>query len=373
MKTLDLFKTLVEIPSPFPQEAAVSKFLAEYLKKLGFSVKLVPTDKTRNSIIATFGKAEKYIGFYGHMDTVPADSDIKNPYKITMKGKQAWGLGTEDMKGGIAAILQTGEYAVKNKFPVKIIFGVDEENISKGAHDLVSSGFLRDVAFLVAAESGQVKDVTKPFSAVFGRKGRILFEVTVFGKKAHAAEAKKGINAIERMAELLCLIKQIPLPKHTLLGETDVIFHTVSGITDSFSIPDKAVAQFSLLTTPKTKSADFVKRVQALAKKNKINIEIKPVKRDTPYGESYEMPLNHWFVKVLQKEILAKNKVIPIYTPSVADENVFANRLNIPVLALGPIGNGGHTRNEWVNVDSVLFVEEIYKQILTLFVTSKKK
>jgi len=373
MKTLELFETLVKIPSPFPQEAAISKFLANYLKKLGFTVKLVPTEKARNSIIATYGKADKYIGFYGHMDTVPADGDIKNPYKITMKGKQAWGLGTEDMKGGIAAILQTGEYAVKNKYPIKIIFGVDEENISKGAHDLVSSRFLKDIGFLVAAESGQVKDLTKPFSAVFGRKGRILFELTVFGKKAHAAEGKKGINAIEKMAGLICLIKQIPLLKHNLLGETDIVFHTISGITDSFSIPDKAVAQFSLLTTPKTKSADFVKKVQSLAKRQKLNIEIKPVKRDTPYGESYEMPLNHWFVKVLQKEILTKNNVTPIYTPSVADENVFAYRLGIPVLALGPIGNGGHTRSEWVNIDSVLFVEKIYKQILTLFVTSKKK
>lgn len=368
MKTLELFEKLVTIPSPFPNEAAISRYLASYLKKLGFSVKLVPTEKTRNNIIATYGKAKKYIGFYGHMDTVPPEKEVKNPYKIIMKGKQAWGLGTEDMKGGIAAILQTGEYAVAHNYPIKIVFGVDEENISKGAHDLVSSGLLDDVDFLVAAESGQVKDLTKPFSAVFGRKGRILFELTVIGKKAHAAESKKGSNAIEKMAELICLIKKIPLPKHALLGETDIVFHTLLCETDSFSIPDKAVVHVSLLTNPKTKSDDFIKKVKALAKKQKIQIEIAPVKRDTPYGESYEIPLNNIFVKKLKEHVLKSNNVVPIYTPSVADENVFANRLRIPVLALGPIGNGGHTKNEWVNIESVLFVEKIYKQILTLFV-----
>jgi len=73
-------------------------------------------------------------------------------------------------------MMQSAAFAVKNNYPVKFIFGVDEENISKGAHDLVNSGFLQDVGFMIVGESGQVKDIGKPFSVVYGRKGRTLYK-----------------------------------------------------------------------------------------------------------------------------------------------------------------------------------------------------
>src|SRR5260221_8795930 len=135
MTTQQLLEKLVSIPSVFPNEEKISVFIVDYLQHLGFTVKKVPTEKTRNNIVATFGKSKKYLGFYGHMDTVPRES-YKDAYRVIKKGKRVMGLGTEDMKGGIAAILKTAEFAVKNKLPVKIIIGVDEENISQGAHDL---------------------------------------------------------------------------------------------------------------------------------------------------------------------------------------------------------------------------------------------
>jgi hypothetical protein len=44
---------------------------------------------------------------------------------------------------------------------------------------------------------------------------------------------------------------------------------------------------------------------------------------------------------------------LQIPTQSVADENVFANRLHIPVVTIGPIGGGDHTAEEWVSLNSL--------------------
>lgn len=368
MDTIKLFRKLVSIPSAFPQEKQISSFLGEYLKKIGFTVEKVQTEtKGRNNLVATFGKAKTYLAFYGHMDTVPPDRSVSNPYSVVMKKKQAWGLGTEDMKGAIAAILQTGEYAVLHNLPMKIIFCVDEENISQGAHDVIHSGLVNDISILIAAESGQVQDMTKPFSALLGRKGRILFELTVFGKRAHAAESQNGVNAIEQAVEMITLIKQLKFPKHPLLGTTDIVFHSINSQTDSFSIPDIGKVQFSLLTTPYISSDEFRKKILNIASKNNISITLLPVKRKTPYGESYATSKAHLFVKKLISQIFLPSKVKPFYTPSVADENIFANRLKIPVVSVGPIGSGGHTKDEWVDINSVLKVEEVYKQILRLY------
>ncbi len=74
----------------------------------------------------------------------------------------------------------------------------------------------------------------------------------------------------------------------------------------------------------------------------KVKISVHP--RQTPYGESYKVDTNNSFLQRIEKNILAPNRIKPIYTSSVADENIFANKLNVQVLTVGPIG-GNLTSN----------------------------
>ncbi len=365
MKTLDLLKNLVAIPSIFPHEQEIAKFLIQYLRRLGFSVQTVMTDGKRPNIVATFGEAKKYLAFYGHMDTVARDEKTL-PYKVVVRGKKAYGLGVADMKGGLSAILQAGKFARDRNLPVKIVFGVDEENISEGAHDLISSESLKDIGFMIVAESGQASDLNQPFAVCFGRKGRILLEAKIGGKRAHAAEGERGVNAIEQAAKAISLLTSLRFQKHRRLGKTTVAIHSIEGNTDSFSVPDTCTIQFSLLTTPNIKSHEVIQAIQAKAKKQGINLTLNLVKRKTPYSESYEVKYDS-FLHTLEERILRPRNITPLYATSVADENVFANRLNIPVVTLGPIGGGDHTVSEWLDLTSLVTVEDIYKQIIELY------
>lgn len=367
MKTLQLLKKLISIPSDFPNEKKIGDYLFGYLKSLGFSVQKIETEKNRYNLVATFGKGKKTLGFYGHIDTVSPESDQKNPYDISIKGNVAKGLGVQDMKGAIAAILQAGVYAVKNNFPVKLIFGVDEENISQGAHDLVDSGLLNDIGFLIVGESGQVKDYNQKFSVVFGRKGRILFDAEISGKKAHAAESEKAVNAIEQAVLLIKLLQEIKFSKHKNLNKTRIVIHSFRSETDSFSVPDRARILFSLLTTPNIDSKNFLDDLTAKAKKANLFVKIKPFERKTPYGESYEVDKKNPFLIKLERNIFSKYKIKPIYASSVADENIFANRLKIPVISIGPVGGEEHTKNEWLDLNSLKIVEKVYKDIIDLY------
>lgn len=368
MNNLKLLEALVSINSVFPNEKRIGLFIIDYLKNLGFRTYNIPTTKHRTNIVAEFGRAKSYLGFYSHLDTVPVDKNYQtDPFVLIIKNKKAYGLGVADMKGGIVAVLKTAEFASRNNLSVKVVFGVDEEGISKGAHDLVDSKLLDNISFLIVGESGQIKNANKPFSVVLGRKGRVLFDIEIFGKKVHAAESEKGINAIEQAVKLIDAIKKINFPRDKNLGKTSVIFQEINAQTDSFSLPDYCLIRCSLLTNSLTKSSDFADAAARIANRLGIKAKVGIHSRQTPYGESYCIDINNLFLKKIVKKFLKPNGVRPIYTSSIADENVFANRLNLPVLTLGPIGGNGHIAGEWLDLNSLRAVEEVYIAILKLY------
>jgi acetylornithine deacetylase/succinyl-diaminopimelate desuccinylase-like protein len=368
INNLQLLSKLVTINSVYPNEIELSKFIENYLSNLGYKIDIVVTNENRNNLIATLGSSNKYLGFYGHMDTVPPAKDYEfDPFIVHEKEGIVRGLGVCDMKGGLTCILQLAKYAKEQNLPVKLIFGVDEENISEGAHDLVDSGLLNDVSFLIVAESGQIKNFNQPISLCVGRKGRIVFEVEVKGKTAHAAESEKAVNAILKASQLIQEISQLSFKAHPKLGKPAVIIQEINSSTDGFSIPDSCTLKLSLLSVPGFKSGDFVKIINDVAEKNNINIAIKTTERVTPYGEAYELDLQNNFYLKLKKEILGKLNLDELYTPSVADENVFANRLSIPVLTLGVIGAGDHTKDEWARLSSYDELISVYSKILRLY------
>lgn len=106
MDKLTLLKRLVSIPSVFPKEKKITDFLASHLGEIGFRVQKIPTHSMRNNIIATYGQAKNYLGFYAHADTVPPEDRMKDPYALATNRDIAVGLGVEDIQrmNGLAYI-----------------------------------------------------------------------------------------------------------------------------------------------------------------------------------------------------------------------------------------------------------------------------
>jgi succinyl-diaminopimelate desuccinylase len=366
--TLHLLRSLIEINSVFPNEAALSRYMQGLLREKGFHVDELISEGGRPSIVATYGKASQYLAFYGHLDTVPPDPAFTfNPFDMKTDDINAYGLGVADMKGGNACILSAAFDAAEKGLPVKVVFGVDEEDISLGAHDLVTSGLLKDVAFMVVAESGQILDFSQQYSVGLGRKGRILFEARVHGTTSHAAVATPEGNAISRAAVFVKLLEELDFPSHHGLGKSRVIPHTINASTDSFSAPGECTLRFSVLTTPGVTSDGVSAQIKEKAATLGLKVEFAPVNRKTPYGEAYEAPRGDRFVQLLEEQVFGPAKVKPEYFSSVADENVFAHRLKIPVITLGPIGADEHSKDEWVRVSSLDATVEAYKKIIRLW------
>jgi len=373
MDTLALLSRLVAIDSVFPNEQKISLFLKSYLSKLGLKVQTVSSGKNRLNIVATYGKSSSYISFYSHSDTVPVATGWKyDPFLLKVIGGRAHGLGASDMKGGLVSILKTAQYAVVNKLPIKIIIAVDEENISQGAHDLVNSGLLKDVGCIISAESGQITDLSKPYSVVFGRLGHSLFDISIKGQTAHAAEAHKGTNAIHNALKFIDVIEKSPLPTEQYLGKPRLLLNSIHATTSAFSVPDICHLQYSLLSNSKLSDSDFIALVKKCMKRNKIKGSIGLHPRTNPYGKSYTLNVSHPFIKKITKEIFDIDKVIPTYAQSISDENIFASRLKIPVIVIGPIRGNAHRAHEWVKLNSIENVFVVYKKLLHMYLLDTK-
>ncbi len=368
LAALKLTSELVAIRSVFPNEQELALYIETYLQALEFTVERIPAKSGRDCIVASYGQSSNFMCLYGHMDTVPPDPQWQqDPFTVTTHEDEAFGLGVVDMKGGVAAILLTATYAREHGLPIKVAFGVDEENISLGSYVLTQSDFFKDVRCLISAESGQIFDESQDFSLNFGRKGRFVIEATLSGVTAHAARSDLAINAITEAARFVDAVRHLQLPIHPNLGETQIIPFHIDSSTDAFSIPALARIFLNVLSVPGVSSATMVAALQKLARDLHIQATFALQARPTPYMEAYEVDTEDPWIQDLKQEVLPAYTVTPTYSISVADENRFAHDLLIPVISLGPIGGEDHTAKEWVRISSLGLTVGVFQKILKRF------
>ncbi|MCL5100545.1 MAG: M20/M25/M40 family metallo-hydrolase [Candidatus Marsarchaeota archaeon] len=371
METVRLLSKLVGINSAYPEEKRLGEFVNSYLKQNNFSVTLQQVEKNRFNILAEKGKGRTSTLFLGHLDTVKHSSLwTTNPLKLAIKGDKMYGLGSYDMKGGMAAMIKAAESSDSH---IKLLICVDEENISKGAWKAVTERkkWFKDVSIALSPEPS-LGSGSNENTILVGRGGRVVVCVDVIGKASHQAHAEEGINAIESASIIISNIKKMRLKSHKNLGKEFAFVREVSGASNGLSIPENAHFEIDIRMVPPSKPSDMINSINDLInslKSNGIlnknlgtNIYIK--RRETPYLLPYEINLGSSPVKAALSTIKKFYKNVEFgYGRSVSDENVIASALNIPVLRVGPKGGNAHAANEWVSKKSIKDLSLLYAAI----------
>ena len=208
---------LIRCQSYSGEESVAAACLTNMMKKLGFAE--VITDKYGNIIGHIKGKKPgKKILFDGHLDTVPVTDASKWDYDpfaaITNDGK-IYGRGASDMKGAVAAMISAASYFAKDisgDFAGDIyVAGVVFEECFEGvASRSVSSIVNPDYVVIGEASELNLKR---------GQRGRAEIVVETYGKSAHSANPKEGINAVYKMTKLIERINQLKPLAQPILGE----------------------------------------------------------------------------------------------------------------------------------------------------------
>lgn len=356
---VNLLRKLVATPSVAPHEQDISSFCAQWLSDHGFAVETVTTIGGRDNLIASKGNGEKAVCFYGHLDTVSLIDEDRwrsNPYELEEKDGRFYGLGISDMKGGIAAFLTACE---KVSGYSKIVLTVDEEDISRGAWDVVGrkKDFFSDVPLIVSAEPC----FNLPEHILTnGRAGRVVFDVDFLGESAHLINYLEGSDAIRKLAKFMNdFYEDDVFLSSVLRGQ----IRKIKGGSVGMSVPKLAHAEVEIIY----RVGNTVERLGAglarIAKGGTVSL----CERDTPYLKPYifnAVPYAEIFDEVVGKYL--KEEVGFDTRSSVGDDNVFAT-LDVPVVTWGPKGGNEHSSNEFVEIRSLYRLVEMYDFFLNKF------
>ena len=196
---LALTETLVAIPSESHQETEIVDWLVAELGSLPW----LTLDRVGENLVArtTLDRPTRVI-LAGHTDTVPVNGN-GTP---RIEGDTLWGLGSTDMKAGLAVMVELARTVSDPAVDVSYVFYAAEEVAA--VHNGLAHLF-RDRPELVA---GDVALIGEPTDGVIeaGCQGSLRMLVTLHGARAHAARPWMGDNAIHRLGRVLAAVEARP-------------------------------------------------------------------------------------------------------------------------------------------------------------------
>lgn len=194
-----MFLEMLDIYSPSGKEEDIQLYLEELLTRAGFSVERQEVDVDRYNLRVAMGPEEPRLYLVGHVDTVPAwDLDEFGPEQ---DGGIIRGLGSADMKGGCAAMVEAWLALAEALEPAErpsagLLLVVGEEENGDG-----SATFLQTCTppWVVIGEPTSL-------TAKFSHYGYLEAGFVTRGLRSHSSLPELGHNAVESMLRVLLLL-----------------------------------------------------------------------------------------------------------------------------------------------------------------------
>jgi succinyl-diaminopimelate desuccinylase len=249
---------LVNIPSVSGNEAALASAIFVELSKCDW----LEVHRFKNSVVAktNLGKGSRVI-VAGHIDTVPVADNETAVFVSSGQGLPSdgtivpedvvFGLGSCDMKGGVAVALRAAVSIENPQFVVTYIFYECEEVDSE-----------RNGLTLIAAEHSEwltadIAVLLEPSNANIeaGCQGTLRAKISTTGTRAHSARSWLGDNAIHNLGDILARLNAYEPAKVMIDGleyrEGLNAVQVTGGIAGNV-IPDSATVDVNYRYAPST-------------------------------------------------------------------------------------------------------------------------
>jgi putative selenium metabolism hydrolase len=266
-KLIDLSSSLIRTKSYSGEEEQIILQLQQVFKDQGCSD--IHIDEF-GSITACFKgrRPGRKLLFDSHVDTVPVTDPSRwkyDPFSGDIIDDRIYGRGSSDMKGALAAIITAAEYFIEdtgNDFAGEILVSgvVHEESFEGVASRNISNRLQPDIVVIGEATN---------LNLARGQRGRAEIVVETFGKPAHSANPKAGLNAVYTMTKLIEAIQHLSVGKHPVLGQgilelTDIKSHPYPGLS---VIPDYCRTTFDRRLLIGETGANVIAPIEELIKK----------------------------------------------------------------------------------------------------------
>jgi acetylornithine deacetylase len=353
-----LLRELVAIDSVNPSlvpgaagEAAIASAIADHMRAIGLDVTVQEAAPSRPNVIGVLEGRQPgpSLMFCGHVDTVGVEG-MHHPFEPVENDGRLFGRGSQDMKGGVAAMIDAARLAAQGGFSRgKLIVAcvVDEEYASIGADALVRE-WRADMAVVTEPTDLQIG---------VGHKGFAWLEVETVGRAAHGSRPAEGRDAIMRMGRVLHRLEQLDRdlqarPGHPLVGTASLHASIIEGGREWSSYPDRCRLQVERRTLPgESGDTAFAEVEAAFVELVEADPEFEGEVRLVFSRPPYELPPGHPLPGALARGLRRAAGEVGL---SFWTDAAILGAAGIPAILFGPGGAGLHSIEEYVNLADVL-------------------
>jgi succinyl-diaminopimelate desuccinylase len=239
---LDATARLVDVASPSLGEGE----LADVVEAELAAHPHLTVERIGDNVIARtdLGRPDRLV-LAGHLDTVPANGNER----ARIDGDTLHGLGSADMKGGLAVFLDLAATVPAPAMDVTYVFYVAEE--IAGEHNGLRLLF-EERPDLVRGDAAILGEPTDGWLEA-GCQGTARLAVRFAGARAHTARPWMGLNAIHRLAQLVAAVDGWPGREPVIDGCTyreAMQAVAVAGGVAGNVVPDEATLTMNLRYAP---------------------------------------------------------------------------------------------------------------------------
>jgi succinyl-diaminopimelate desuccinylase len=391
---------LVRIPTvnpPGDHYEDLCLYAMERLRQMDCDVDLAHVPQTYENDLYPFGKGYprmSLVGRYrksrnerpglhmsGHYDVVPAGVTwTRDPFNPEEEDGRLYGLGTSDMKGGIASIMGVVQALHETNTTLRngltFSFTPDEET-----GGLAGMGYLVQQG-MIKADFGIITEPSQPHFVRIGHRGVLWVEVVTRGKTAHASMPYRGINAFKKLVrvaqgledlerELEGKITAAPVMAEQEKHPTICIGSVVHGGVKTNVVPDECAMMLDRRLIPEETVQEALHEIRAVVEmlqrqdpemqvelKQHLGIEAASITADSLLSQT---------VATCHAQIHGRSPAIAI-SPGFNDTHYMIRELGIPALTYGPGTTGtAHTPNEYIVMEDLTKTTQVLVQVaLTL-------
>jgi acetylornithine deacetylase len=320
---------------------------------------------SRRSVVgqARASRAAETLLVASHLDTVPVDNMIIDPFDPVLKDGRLFGRGSCDTKAGMAALLAALERVTGRGTLARnlvIVGEADEESSgSIGVRDVLAHLEGSRVDWSIATEPTELRIVN-------AHKGTAMARLEAHGRACHSSDPARGKNAIVGLAHAILALEslgsELRQHAHAGLGHATLSVGLIGGGQAPNIVPDRAWLAMDRRTLPGDTSESITREIEAaLARAGVADVHVELFMGKEPL---YLAPEHAAFQACRRALERCGCEAAPASVAFGTDAGLFA-RAGIPSLVLGPGSiDRAHTEDEYVEVDQLEQMVAVFEQLL---------
>ena len=344
---VDLMVTICQIPAPSNQEEKRAAFCKQWLEKIG--AKNVTIDKALNVVYPMNCEgSNEIVAVMAHSDTVFPDLE---PMPLRIEEGKIFSPGIGDDTANVAIMLMVVKFILENHLTPKgaMMFVVDS-----GEEGL---GNLKGCRQIMEDYAGRIKEVIALdgtyTSMVTGAVGSMRYRVEVLTEGGHSYGHFGNRNAIHLLSSVIGTLYDMKVPEG---GRTTYNVGTIEGGTSVNTIAQQASMLYEFRSDCKESLEIMDRFFQSVVESYRamgitVNVELLGLR---PCTGKVDPKKQENLIERCRKVMTYYTKETQIGTSAASTDCNIPLSLGIPAVCFGGyVGHKGHTRQEFVELDSL--------------------